>query len=275
MPKPKTEETLDSLLEQAEKEVTKTEVSSSEADRAVIREIEAIEAGTAATELTIERDLLLQETDLARKIEAELWNGAHIACLPYFYERYTVQAQIEPELQAKYNKATIAACSRFKALGERGLAMVSPAIDFIRNYASYTPADKQELQNRMSGRILAWLRLDILPEAKPRPPALARSLEQVVADIAEAEEVFVRSSPEAVYMEGEGRLAALKAIRSSMFLPGLVKIRLLEGLKTMPEAEIWDIGTFLLWEIRKSSHHRNLLLHTMLRLLHELNSSLI
>lgn len=274
MAKPRSENALEMLLAEAEKEVTAVETGAKEADLAVIREVEAIEAGKTAIELEIERDILGMESDLARKIETELWNGAHISLLPFFYDTYTVGAQIEPALQAKYNHATLAACSRFKALGERGLAMVAPVIEYIHNSAVYTPTDRLELDRELQARIVAWLKLDIVPEARPRQQ-LARSLETVVSDIVEAEQVFVRSSPEAVYMEGTVQMAAVKAIRSSMFLPNQVKISLLQALSSLSEGEIFDIGTFLLWEIRKSSHHRELLLAAMLRLLNGLNRSLI
>lgn len=274
MPKPTAEETLDSLLEEAEKEVIHKEVASGEADRAIVAEIESLEAGKAATELNIERDILFEETDITRKIESELWTGAHIACLPAFYEKYTIQAQIEANLQEKYNRAILATCSRFKALGRNGLAMVSPLIDFIGNHTSYTPAERRELGETVESRIVTWLRLDIMPDSRPRS-ILARSLNQVVTDIVEAEQVFLRSSPEAVYMEGEAEMAAVKAVRNSLFLPNVVKIRLLQALSAMPKEEIYDIGTFLLWEIRKSSQNSDLLLYTMLKIFKKLNSSLI
>ncbi|MBI4973299.1 hypothetical protein HZC27_01680 [Candidatus Roizmanbacteria bacterium] len=267
-PLPK-EETLDALLKEAEKDVEHDETASTQADKVILQEIAAIEGSKATTELGIQRDLLLEETDLTRKIEAELWNGAHIACLPYFYETYTIQARVEPETLKKYNKATLTTCSRFNALGANGLAMVSPIVDFIRNYPSYTPADRKKLDDEVVKRVVNWLKVDIMPESRPRP-ILTQSLEKVMQDIAEAEQVFVRAQPEAVYMEEEAQMAAVKAIRNSMFLPGRVKISLLESLKNMAKDEIFDIGTFLLWEIRKSSHHHNLLLYTMLKIFQEL-----
>ena len=118
-----------------------------------------------------------------------------------------------------------------------------------------------------------WLKLDIMPESRPRP-LLTQSLEKVIIDIEEAEAVFARSPSEASYMEGEIHLAAIKAVRNSAFLPSLVKIRLLQSLKQLTREEISDIGTFLLWEIRKSSHHHNMLLYTMLKIFKNLSFSL-
>lgn len=273
MPKTATEETLDSYLKEAESEIEKRETDDILADKAVLAEIEAIEAGKAMIELDIERDILRNEADITSKIEAELWNGAHIALLPFFYEHYTIQAQIEPELQKKYKNATIATCSRFKAMGPRGLAMVTPIIDYIRNHALYSPADRQDLDRTVLSRILTWLREDIVPEARPRQQ-LSGSLEAVLHDVEEAEQVFIRSKPEVIYMEGETRMAALKAVRSSLFLPNLAKIRLLESLSAMPTEEILNIGTFLLWETRKSSFHKEELLKTALYILASLTSSL-
>ncbi len=273
MPKPEPTEALDSLLREAETEIAREKTASTEADRAILREIETLESGKATVELEIERDILKSEMNLTLKIEAELWNGAHIACLPYFYETYTVQARIEAGLQKKYNQATIAACSRFKALGKNGLAMVTPVIDFIRNYADFTPEDRKNLDKTLMERILTWLREDIVPESKPRT-LIVRSLDDILADVVEAEQVFQRSPAEAVYLQGEARMASLKAIRSSGFLPNLVKIRLLEAIPQMKPEEIADIATFLLWEIRKSSQNRHMLLHTMLQILRSLNKSL-
>lgn len=268
-PKEAKEETLDTLLKETEKDVEQEETASTEADKAILQEIAAIEGNKATTELGIQRDLLLEETDLTRKIEAELWNGAHIACLPYFYETYTIQTRVEPEILKKYNRATLTTCSRFNALGTNGLAMVTPIVDFIRNYPSYTPSDRKKLDEEVVQRIVTWLKVDIMPESRPRP-ILTQTLEKVMQDIAEAEQVFFRALPEAVYMEDEAQIAAVKAIRNSMFLPGRVKISLLESLKYLPKDDIFDIGTFLLWEIRKSSHHHNLLLYTMLKIFQEL-----
>ncbi len=274
MTKPEPTESLDSLLSEAEQEVKQVESASNQADQAILREIETIEGTNTRNQLELQRDVLNEELDLTRKLESELWNGAHIACLPFFYETYTIQAQIETKLQDTYNQATIAACSRFKALGKNGLAMVSPIIDFIRNYASYTKKDRSDLDTEVQKRILTWLREDIMPEARPKP-VLTRSLEQIVTDITEAEQVFMRNTPEAVYMEGELQIAAVKAIRTSQFLPSLVKIRLLQALHTLSASEIRDIGNFLLWETRKSSHHQNMLLYTLLQLFKSLNKSLI
>lgn len=265
------EETLETLLHETEKTKEIQEKTSLKLDKAIIAEIESIEGKRTKEELELERDILSEEIDLTRKIEAELWNASHIACLPYFYETYTIQARIEPELQARYNKATIATCSRFKVLGKNGLAIVSPLIDFIRNYQSYTPHDRKELDATIFKRIITWLEIDIVPQAHPRP-ILTKSLEKILADIEEAEKVFMRTTPSSSnYMEGEAVMAAIKAIRNSAFLPSQVKIRLLQSLKNLNKDEVYDIGTFLLWEIRKSSHHQNLLLYTMLKIFQELS----
>jgi len=221
------------------------------------------------TALAIERDILAAEQDHTLKLEKGLWIGAHIVCLPFFYDEYTVRASLSPEMQKKYTQAIITTCGRFKAMGKTGIALVSPITTYMRSHADYSPQERKELEEELLKRVLQWLKSEACTDTEPRVCEFP-SLQKVMLDIEQAEQVFspVGGKPNlhTAYMEGEVRVAALQAIAHSDFLPPQVKYSLVEDLKSLSPDQVNDIGTFLLWEMRKSSLHHNKLLYFMLLL---------
>ena len=247
----------------------------------VKRELHQKESGVVATEthfltsetetaLAIERDILAAEQDNTLKLEKGLWIGAHIVCLPFFYDEYTVRASLRAEMQKKYTQAIITTCGRFKAMGKMGIALVSPITNYIRNHTDYSPTERKELEEDLLKRVSQWLKSEACADTEPRVCEFP-SLQKVMLDIEQAEAVFSlkpagTSTSRNAYMAGEVRIAALQAIAHSDFLPPQVKYTLVEDLKLLAPDQVNDIGTFLLWEMRKSSVHHNKLLYYMLLL---------
>ena len=234
----------------------------SQAENDVENTVLNIETQTA---LAVERDILASELDSTLKLENGLWIGAHIVCLPFFYDEYTIRARIKPSQQSQYNQAIITTCGRFSAMGKRGITLVSPLTNYIRNYQDFSSSDRAQLETDLIERVFQWLKGETSLESQA-PTTTSHSLQVIMADVEHAEYVFEQEETRDRYMLGEVRLATIQAIRHSDFLPPQVKYKLLEDLKTLSRDKIFDIGTFLLWEIRKSSAHHEKLLYYMLRI---------
>jgi len=265
--------TLDNLLAESEIELKKKEQREENGVSEQVSKESDISTIQTQTALAIERDILASEINTTQKLENGLWIGAHIVCLPFFYDEYTIRAKIDSELQAKYNQAIITTCGRFKAMGKKGTALVSPITSYIRNYKDYSPKERQELDNELIERVFEWLSGEVSLDTQPHEQK-SQSLEVIMIDIEHAERIFERSDTQSDYMNGEVRLATIKAIAHTDFLPPLVKYQLLDDLKTLPQEHVYDIGTFLLWEIRKSSAHHNKLLYFMLRIFKKMSEAI-
>jgi len=266
--------TLDDLLVQSEQELQqKKKGEEKKYAEQTNQEILISETQTQAA-LAIERDILATELNNTQKLESGLWIGAHIVCLPFFYDEYTIRARLTSDVQKKYNQAIIATCGRFKAMGKKGIALVSPITNYIRNYTDFSISERKELEDELIERVFQWLKGDVSFDFQPRMKA-SHSLEVIMADIENAERIFERANDKNIYMEGEVRLAVIQAIRHTDFLPSIVKYQLLNDLKTLNKEQIFDIGTFLLWEIRKSGAHHNKLLYYMLRIFKRLSDTII
>jgi hypothetical protein len=257
--------TLEELLLESEKELHQKDQNIQKNNTDTLETEKTISESQTQTALAIERDILAAELDTTQKLEKGLWIGAHIACLPFFYDEYTIGAKLTPDVQKKYNSAIITTCGRFNVMGKKGTALVSPIISYIRNYSDYSLLERQELEDELIERIAQWLKGEVSLDTQPREQS-SRSLQVIMEDIEHAERVFENAVNGESYMEGEVRLAVIKAIRHTDFLPALVKYKLLDDLKTLSSEHLFDIGTFLLWEIRKSSVHHHKLLFYMLRI---------
>lgn len=265
---------LDELLAQSEEELKSREriqKTQSQAENDVENTVLNTETQTA---LVIERDILAAELNTTQKLENGLWTGAHIVCLPFFYDEYTIRANLSLDLQKKYNQAIITTCGRFKIMEKTGIALVSPITNYIRNYSDFSIFERKELEDELIKRVFQWLKRDVSLDSQPHQKA-SHSLQVIMEDIEHAEKVFEQVDNQEVYMQGEVRLAVIQAIRHTDFLPPLVKYKLLDDLKTLPAEQIYDIGTFLLWEIRKSSAHHNKLLYYMLRIFKRLSETML
>ena len=265
---------LDELLAQSEERLIKKDALRKEKSAAQMETERAVFETQTQEALQIERSIIAAELDGIKKMENELWIGAHIVCLPFFYDEYTIRAHVDSHLQQKYNQAIITTCGRFKAMGKQGIALVSPITNYIRNYTDYSVSDRKELEDVLVERVFQWLKGDVSLDSQPRQKT-SHSLETIMKDIESAEYVIEQTDAQSNYMEGEVRLATMKALRHTDFLPPLVKYKLLGDLKTLGTEQIYDIGTFLLWEIRKSSFHHNKLLFYMLRIFKRLSDSLL
>ena len=265
---------LDALLAQSEQELSQKAQGQEKIYSTEVSEETQISEAHTQTALAIERDILKAEMDSTLKLEKGLWVGAHIVCLPFFYDEYTVRARLSSELQKKYNQAIITTCGRFTAMGKKGIQLVSPITNYIRNYTDFSKLQRQELEEELVERVFHWLKDEVSLDTQPRAES-SHSLQAVMADVEKAEQVFENAVDKSSYMEGEVHRAAIQAIRHTDFLPALVKYKLLEDLKMLPKEQIFDIGTFLLWEIRKSSVHHNKLLFFMLRIFKKLSASMI
>lgn len=265
---------LDEMLAQSERELHEKNSDREKKAAGEIQEETTISSSQTQTALEIERDILASELDSTQKLEKGLWICAHIVCLPFFYDEYTIRAKLPSDLQKKYNQAIITTCGRFKVMGKKGIALVSPIASYIRNYADFSSNDRKELEDILVERAYEWLASETSLDSQPQMEA-SHSLQTIMKDVERAEQVFANMSNNKDYMEGEVRLAVFQAIKHSDFLPPLVKYKLLEDLKTLDKGQIYDIGTFLLWEIRKSSSHHNKLLYYMLRIFKRLSDSMI
>ena len=265
---------LDELLAQSETELQQKAEGVEQNYTEELNEEKIISESHTQTALAIERDILASEINTTEKLEKGLWIGAHIVCLPFFYDEYTIRAKLTSEVQKKYNQAIITTCGRFKVMGKKGIQLVSPITNYIRNYTDFSSTDRKELESELIERVFQWLKGEVSLDSQPRVQA-SRSLQTIMADIEKAEQVFENARDEKSYMEGEVHLAVIQAIRHTDFLPSMVKYKLLDDLKTLPPEHIFDIGTFLLWEIRKSSAHHNKLLYYMLRIFKKLSDSMI
>lgn len=267
-------ETLDDLLAQSEKELQEKKGSFEKKQSEETNTEAAISITQTQTALEIERDILASELNSTQKLEKGLWICSHIVCLPFFYDEYTIRAKLTPDLQKKYNQAIITTCGRFKVMGKKGIALVSPITSYIRNYVDYSIADRKELEDELIERAFEWLYSESSLDSQPQMQT-SHSLQSIMEDVERAERIFENISDKTDYMGGEVRLAVFQAIKHSDFLPPLVKYKLLEDLKVLDKEKIFDIGTFLLWEIRKSSVHHNKLLYYMLRIFKRLSDSMI
>ncbi|MCX6730592.1 MAG: hypothetical protein NTZ55_01985 [Candidatus Roizmanbacteria bacterium] len=250
---------LDILLAQSERELQQQEVGITQ-NATEYADVDRIVSDTQTqTALAIERDIVAAEMNNTLKLEKGIWIGAHIVCLPFFYDEYTIRARLSPELQQKYNQAIITTCGRFKAMGKKGTALVSPITNYIRNYADFSPKEREELETELIERVYEWLNEEVSLTTQPRSQS-SRSLQVIMEDIEHAERIFENVQNTTNYMEGEVRLAVIQALRHTDFLPAAVKYHLLNELQILSKEQLFDIGTFLLWEIRKSSFHHNKLL---------------
>ena len=118
--------TLEDLLLQSEEELLQKEQGIIKKDSDLMDVEYNITETQTQVALAIERDILAAELNSTQKLEKGLWIGAHIACLPFFYDEYTIRAKISPDLQKKYISAIITTCGRFKVMGKKGTALVSP-----------------------------------------------------------------------------------------------------------------------------------------------------
>lgn len=267
-------ETLADLLTQSEKELQEKKGTFEKKQTEEINEETAISATQTQTALEIERDILASELNSTQKLEKGLWICAHIVCLPFFYDEYTIRAKLSPDLQKKYNQAIITTCGRFKVMGKKGIALVSPITSYIRNYMDYSANDRKELEGVLIERAFEWLYSESSLDSQPQMKT-SHSLQSIMEDVEKAERTFENISNKTDYMDGEVHMAVFHAIKHSDFLPSIVKYKLLEDQKTLDKETIYDIGTFLLWEIRKSSVHHNKLLYYMLRIFKRLSDSMI
>lgn len=274
LPNESFKETLDNLLIQSEKELQEKKGTFEKKQSEEMNEEIVISVTQTQTALEIERDILASELNSTQKLEKGLWICAHIVCLPFFYDEYTIRAKLSPDLQKKYNQAIITTCGRFAVMGKKGIALVSPITSYIRNYADYSTNDRKELEDSLIERAFDWLYSESSLDSQPQVKT-SRSLQSIMEDVEKAERTFENVSNKTDYMDGEVRLAVFQAIKHSDFLPPFVKYRLLDDLKTLDKEKIYDIGTFLLWEIRKSSFHHNKLLYYMLRIFKRLSDSLM
>lgn len=265
---------LDELLVQSEMELEAKKIGTQRALSAEVEKEESLSGIQTQTALEIERSILKAEIDSTQKLENGLWIGAHIVCLPFFYDEYTLRAQLSPEMQKKYNQAIITTCGRFKVMGKKGIALVSPITHYIRNSADFSKTERKELEDELVERVYLWLKDEVSLDQQPHAQS-SHSLEKIMIDIEKAEQVFENVKDTKNYMEGEVHLAVIQAIRHTDFLPPMVKYKLLDDLKTLPQDQLSDIGTFLLWEMRKSSSHHNKLLYFMLRIFKRLSDSLV
>ncbi len=265
---------LDELLAESEVELKQKENGNEKNRSEQVSKESVISETQTQTALAIERDILQAEMDSTLKLENGLWIGAHIVCLPFFYDEYTIRARLSPDLQKKYNQAIITTCGRFKVMGKQGIALVSPITNYIRNYTDFTKTERQELEDELVERVYQWLNGEVSLGAQPRSQS-SHSLQVIMEDIENAERIFENKVNAGNYMEGEVILAVIAAIKHTDFLPAMVKYKLLDDLKTLPPEHVSDIGTFLLWEIRKSSAHHNKLLYYMLRIFKKLSDSMI
>lgn len=267
-------ETLDDLLIQSEKELQEKKGAFEKEKSKEINKEAVISVTQTQTALEIERDILASELNSTQKLEKGLWICAHIVCLPFFYDEYTIRAKLSPDLQKKYNQAIVTTCGRFKVMGKKGIALVSPITSYIRNYADFSLDERRELEDVLIERAFQWLYSESSLDSQPQMET-SHSLQTIMEDVEKAERVFENISNKTDYMGGEVHLAVFQAIKHSDFLPPLVKYRLLEDLKILNKDTIYDIGTFLLWEIRKSSVHHNKLLYYMLRIFKRLSDFMI
>ncbi len=265
---------LDDLLAQSEQELKQKENGEKELDVEQKRKELIISETQTQTALAIERDILAAELNNTQKMENALWIGAHIVCLPFFYDEYTILARVPSAIQSKYNQAIITTCGRFKAMGKQGIALVSPITNYIRNYTDFSKTERAELEEVLIERVYQWLKGEVSFDEQPRSQS-SHSLQVIMEDIEHAERVFENNVDTENYMEGEVYLAVIKAIKHSDFLPAMVKYQLLNDLKKLPSDHLFDIGTFLLWETRKSSTHHNKLIYSMLRIFKRLSDSII
>ncbi|MCX6732633.1 MAG: hypothetical protein NTV98_03780 [Candidatus Roizmanbacteria bacterium] len=154
------------------------------------------------------------------------------------------------------------------------MALVSPITNYIRNYSDFSPKEREELETELIERVYEWLNEEVSLATQPRAQS-SRSLQVIMEDIENAERVFENVQSTNNYMEGEVRLAVIQALRHTDFLPAEVKYHLLNELNELSHDQLFDIGTFLLWEIRKSSFHHNKLLYYMLKIFKRLSDSMI
>lgn len=265
---------LDSLLAQSEQELEQQDAGIKQNAANHINEDKVISDTQTQAALAIERDVVSAEINSTLKLEKGIWIGAHIVCLPFFYDEYTIRAHLSPELQQKYNQAIITTCGRFKVMGKKGMALVSPITNYIRNYSHFSAEEREELITQLINRVYEWLNEEVSLTAQPRAQS-SRSLQVIMEDIEKAERVFENVQNSNNYMEGEVRLAVIQALRHTDFLPAEVKYHLLNELNSLSQEQLFDIGTFLLWEIRKSSFHHNKLLYYMLKIFKRLSDSMI
>ncbi|MCX6732634.1 MAG: hypothetical protein NTV98_03785 [Candidatus Roizmanbacteria bacterium] len=107
---------LDDLLAQSEQELQQQEIGITQNVAEHTNEDKVVSDTQTQTALAIERDIVSAEINSTLKLEKGIWIGAHIVCLPFFYDEYTIRANLSPELQQKYNQAIITTCGRFKAM---------------------------------------------------------------------------------------------------------------------------------------------------------------
>lgn len=265
---------LDELLAQSERELRVVDGEDKEKSLEEVKTDSSIQDVQTQTALAIERDILAAEIDGTRKLENGLWIGAHIVCLPFFYDEYTIRARVSPPMQKQYDQAIITTCGRFSAMGKTGVSLVSPIAHYIRNYADFSKQERAELEEELLERVFQWLKGEVSLDSQPQHQT-SHSLQVIMDDIENAERIFEQGADTSPYMEGEVHFAAIQAIRHTDFLPPLVKYKLLGDLKSLNREQIFDIGTFLLWEIRKSSAHHNKLLYYMLRIFKRLSDTLM